>query len=162
MGRRGPPPKPRKMKLLQGTFRKDRAPKDIPKPMAGVVKRPASLNAAEKRIWTSIAPWAELQGLLTKDTAAVFERWVYWTAQFEELRKVCRKHGLAISIQQGYRNQLVKASIEMGKAEAKFGLSPADRERIGVEPQQVPPAGGPAGAPPENPEDAIFGRKRRA
>jgi len=159
MGRRGPPPKPRKIKLLQGTFRQDRAPKDIPKPPKGA-KPPAWLGKIAKLEWNRIGPWLESQGLLTKVDEPAFATYCDLYATIQEYRKLCQKVGPAVSIQQGYRNVLAKATTQMKQYLALFGLSPADRERIGVEPQQ-PPA--PAGAErPDNPEEAIFGHKRRA
>lgn len=162
MGRRGPPPKPRAMKLLQGTFRKDRAPKDIPKPPKAPkgAKPPAWLGAVAQKEWRRIGPWLEGQGLLTTVDEPAFATYCDLYATIQEFRKLCRKVGPAVSIQQGYRNVLAKATTQMKQYLALFGLSPADRERIGVEPQQAPPTPGTDGT--ENPEEALFGRKRRA
>lgn len=158
MGRRGPPPKPRKIKLLQGTFRQDRAPKEIPKPPVGA-KPPSWLGKTAKKEWNRIGPWLESQGLLTKVDEPAFAAYCDLYATVQEFRKLCTKVGAAISIQQGYRNVLAKATTQMKQYLALFGLSPADRERIGVEPQAPPPT--PGAELDQNPEDLIFGRKRR-
>lgn len=146
------------MKLLQGTFRPDRAPKNIPKPPPGA-KPPSWLGAAAKKEWNRIGPWLEGQGLLTKVDQPAFATYCDLYSTVQEFRKLCRKVGAAVSIQQGYRNVLAKATTQMKQYLALFGLSPADRERIGVEPQAAPPA--PGTEPDQNPEDQIFGRKRR-
>jgi len=158
MGRRGPPPKPRKIKLLRGTFRKDRAPKAVPEPPKGA-KAPTWLSAAAKTEWKRIGPWLEDQGLLTKVDVAAFASYCDLYSTVQEFRKLCRKVGAAVSIQQGYRNVLAKATTQMKQYLALFGLSPADRERIGVEPQ-APPASGQGDD--QNGEEQIFGRKHRA
>ena len=144
------------MKLLEGTFRKDRAPKAIPKPPKGA-KPPTWLGAEAKREWKRIGPWLEAQGLLTKVDEAAFATYCDLYATVQEFRKLCRKVGAAVSIQQGYRKVLATSVTQMKQYLALFGLSAADRERIGVEPQQTP-----ASEPDENPEDQVFGRKRRA
>jgi|ERR1043166_2270589 P27 family predicted phage terminase small subunit len=144
------------MKILEGTFRPDRAPKDIPKPPKGA-KPPAWLGKDAKREWNRIGPWLEDQGLLTKADEAAFATYCDLYATAQEFRKLCRKVGAAVSIQQGYRNVLNKTVTQMKQYLALFGLSPADRERIGVEPQTPPTSGT---EPPQ--EEPIFGRKRRA
>lgn len=158
MGRRGPPPKPRKIKLLRGTFRKDRAPKAVPDPPKGA-KPPNWLSKAAKKEWQRIGPWLEDQGLLTKVDVAAFASYCDLYATMQEFRKLCRKVGAAVSIQQGYRNVLAKTTTQMKQYLALFGLSPADRERIGVEPA-APPASG--DDDDQTGEEQIFGRKHRA
>lgn len=159
MGRRGPPPKPRKLKILEHTFRKDRAPKEIPKPPPRDDKKaPAWLNAVAKKEWQRIGPWLDGQGLLTKVDEPAFAIYCDLYATVQEFRKLCTKVGPAVSIQQGYRNVLAKSMTLMKQYLSLFGLSPADRERIGVEPQAPPPAPGTDEA--SNPEDLIFGRSR--
>jgi P27 family predicted phage terminase small subunit len=159
MGRRGPPPKPRAMKLLEGTFRPDRAPKDIPKPPKGA-KAPKWLGKDAKTEWNRIGPWLEAQGLLTKADEPAFAIYCDLYGTVQEFRKLCRKVGAAVSIQQGYRNVLGKATLQLKQYLALFGLSPADRERIGVDPQVTPPA--PGSGPDDDQEKLLFGHQRRA
>ena len=147
------------MKLLEGTFRKDRAPAAIPKPPKGA-KTPKWLGKDAKTEWMRIGPWLEGQGLLTKADQSAFAIYCDLYGTVQEFRKLCRKVGPAVSIQQGYRNVLAKATTQMKQYLALFGLSPADRERIGVEPQVVPPA--PGTESDDSQEDPLFGRKRRA
>jgi P27 family predicted phage terminase small subunit len=147
------------MKLLEGTFRKDRAPKDIPKPPKGA-KAPKWLGADAKREWNRIGPWLEAQGLLTKADEPAFAIYCDLYGTVQEFRKLCRKVGAAVSIQQGYRNVLAKSTLQLKQYLALFGLSPADRERIGVEPQAPLPA--PGSDPTDNQEELLFGHKRRA
>ena len=45
-------PKPTKLKLLQGTARPDRMPKNEPQPEAGMPARPGWLAPAAKREWS--------------------------------------------------------------------------------------------------------------
>jgi len=151
MGRRGPPPTPRKIKLLRGTFRKDRAPAQIPEPPRGA-KPPSWLSTAAKKEWARMAPWLEDQGLLTKADEAAFATYCDLYATVQEYRKLCRKHGAAIAIREGYRNALMKVVTAMKQYLGLFGLSPADRERIGAQP---------ASTPSDQVEDFLFGNRSR-
>lgn len=133
MGRRGPPPTPRKIKLLKGTFRKHRAPAKIPEPPKGA-KPPKWLSRPAKAEWQRMATWLEDQGLLTKADEAAFATYCDLYATVQEYRGLCRKVGASVSIREGYRNVLMKSITAMKQYLALFGLSPADRERIGVDP----------------------------
>ena len=156
MGRRGPAPTPRKIKLLKGTFRRDRAPTKIPEPPKGA-KAPSWLNTAAKVEWTRMAPWLEDQGLLTKADVAAFATYCDLYATVQEYRRLCRKVGASVSIREGYRNVLMKAITAMKQYLALFGLSPADRERIGVDPT----GGGAPDSQRDRVEDFLFGHSNK-
>src|SRR4051812_24684731 len=61
MGKRGPPPKPLRMKALEGTLRKDRdgaaaVQNPLPELPADAPACPASLAAGAKRVWHDVVP----------------------------------------------------------------------------------------------------------
>ena len=85
-----------------------------------------------------MAPWLEDQGLLTKADEAAFATYCDLYATVQEYRKLCRKHGAAVSIREGYRSALMKCMTAMKQYLGLFGLSPADRERIGAQPASTP------------------------
>lgn len=64
MGKRGPRPKPTRLKLVQGE-RKDRINEDEPIPAPGEIVRPSWLNASAARVWAALAPDLEAKQLLT-------------------------------------------------------------------------------------------------
>lgn len=54
MGARGPRPKPTRMKVIEGTFRPDRAPKNEPKPPAKIPTAPKWLGPDAKAEWRRV------------------------------------------------------------------------------------------------------------
>src|SRR6266487_2168118 len=137
MGRRGPPPTPRKIKLLKGTFRKDRAPAHIPEPPKGA-RPPARLSKGAKQEWRRLAPWLEDQGLLTKADEAAFSQYCELYVDVQKHWRLCRRHGPGVAIREGFRNALAKGLKDLKQYLSLFGLSPADRERIGAQPASTP------------------------
>jgi len=67
MSRGGHNKKPTKTKIIQGTFRNDRAPANEPKPekVSDIPKPPAYLNKYAKKIWKALAEELKDKGILT-------------------------------------------------------------------------------------------------
>ena len=133
MGKRGPQPKPTALKLLEGTYRKDRAPKNEPKPKVQAPSCPSWLRPEAKAEWKRLAPELVGDGLLTKRDrmllAALCDAW----ADFHECEKVIKEDGLTYITGGGIlaNHPLIvtkhKARDQINKFGAKFGLSPTDR-----------------------------------
>ena len=73
MGKRGPAPAPRAMKLVKGE-RSDRLNDAEPVPQAGPVSPPGWLSTEALRVWDEYAPQLEARGVLTPwdvDTFAI-------------------------------------------------------------------------------------------
>jgi P27 family predicted phage terminase small subunit len=66
MGRRGPPRKPTKLKILQGTYRADRAPANEPMPKPKVPSAPAWMGRDAKREWRRVVKELAAVGLLSE------------------------------------------------------------------------------------------------
>ena len=142
MGRRGPKPKPRAQKKLEGSHRSDReAPNAAPSPVPGVPKPTAELGDAPwgdraVQTWWDFAPLLKRRGLLAKDFAMDFEalcdaygRWLHFRADIA-------KHGIKSITEKGnetYRPEYAamnRAWDELRKMTARFGLNPADLGQV--------------------------------
>lgn len=75
MGSGGHNRKPRKTKIIRGTFRNDRNPKNEPEPepVSQVPKPPSHLSLYAKRLWKSLAPELMDKGILTVVDLAALE-----------------------------------------------------------------------------------------
>jgi P27 family predicted phage terminase small subunit len=136
MGARGPKPKPSHIKLMEGTYRKDRVPKNEPRPKARAPSCPAWLSAEGKAEWKrQVGELSELGLLSTLDRGAltvVCEAW----SDFMEASKLVDKHG-RISVTDngnviqhpavGMKNKAAQLYL---KACSEFGMTPAARTRV--------------------------------
>jgi P27 family predicted phage terminase small subunit len=66
MGRRGPPPKPSSLKVIQGTFRPDRAAANEPKPAVKIPTAPAWLGDEAKKEWKRVTKEMAALGLISE------------------------------------------------------------------------------------------------
>lgn len=138
---------PAALKALRGTTRKDRtnrraplvSPKIVPKP-------PYGLKPIEKRVWRELAPQVEHLGVFTKSDLTAFRLLV---------QVVAKTRGKAFDLESGTAQvrmlQVASSLIQ------SFGLNPASRERVAVQPPAAPldaPSGETAAAPEQTP---LFG-----
>lgn len=137
MGKRGPAKKPVELKLLEGTFRKDRdtiGPK--PKPLRP--KCPSWLPRKAKLHWNKLAPMLERLGLLTEIDGDEFARYCLYTVRAREAEEDIQRRGLLVPGEKGglVKNPACQLARDYGAAAsrlaAKFGLSPADRNGLPV------------------------------
>ena len=153
--RNGPPPKPRELKLVQGTLRKsrDRGPVDIP---PGVPDRPAFLDDLARQEWDRTAPVLEAARLLTDvdraALAAYCESWSMYVRATERVQEsgevmVSPKGYLYPSPWVGIANTAKKQMLAFL---AEFGMTPSARTR--VKPAKA--------AGPTNPFSALPGAAR--
>jgi phage terminase small subunit len=84
---RGRRPKPRNLKIVQGTFRRDRA-KNEPQPVSIAPSCPRWLPAAAKSEWRRLKPELEELGLLTELDRAGFAGYCASVARFRQARLV--------------------------------------------------------------------------
>lgn len=154
----GPPKKPTNLKLLQGTFRKDRAVTNEPKPESEIPSVPTHLSDEAKVEWGRISEKLLNLGLLTSiDRAALaaycqcYSDWIEAsrfcaTTKDGQDRKVIKtgekikqdKDGKVIERSGGNLVEnpyfsIQKRSLElMHKFLTEFGMTPASRTRINV------------------------------
>ena len=138
MGKRGPAPKPTSLKLIQGTYRKDRAAPNEPQPEPGVPTCPAHLKGEARREWKRIAPVLQSMGVLTKADRPSLAGYCSAWEDYVESDKILRKEGRFVQSPNGFPmqhpavNAKAKALTLMKQYLALFGLSPSDRTRVSV------------------------------
>lgn len=136
MGLRGPAAKPRKLKLLDGTYRPDRdAGMPDPEPIAKVPKPPAWLPADGKREWKRVAAQLVKLGVLTDPDLAALEGYCGSYARAVRADRALAKGGLTMRTPQGLIPRPEVAIARTAWAEARrfaqeFGLTPASRTRV--------------------------------
>ena len=134
--------KPTALKILQGTFRPDRAPKNEPKPEPKIPPCPAHLDAIARHEWHVLSQLLHPLGLLTLlDRGALemycdsYSRWVRATAAVRESGEVVTLKGSTGQTRifpNPWRRIADTAFEQMNRMLSEFGLTPASRSRISV------------------------------
>jgi P27 family predicted phage terminase small subunit len=145
MKRTGPPRKPTVLKIVAGTYRKDRAVSNEPKPKLEAPFCPSHLDGEAKKEWRRIVPELLSLGLLSKiDRASLaaycqaYGRWV------EAEKKLTRPEDWTTISPKGYEMQSPYLAIANRALEhmrvflLEFGMTPASRSRIHVVPPEGP------------------------
>lgn len=88
-------PKPTRLKLLEGTARKDRARDNEPEPPEGEVVRPDFLKYREIELWNEYEPILLAMGTLTVADVPLFAVWCVKMAQFEEAKRTMNAADIA-------------------------------------------------------------------
>lgn len=136
MARPGPPPKPRELKLVQGTLRKDRDTPDRPEPDVQVPSCPAWLGREAKREWKRIAPELERLGLIALVDRAALAGYCQAYQRWYDAEKILADEGLTFVTEKGYVGQRPEVAIantamkEMRAFLQEFGMTPAARTRV--------------------------------
>ena len=131
--KRGRPPKPTELKVLEGNRGNRPLNKNEPKPSPLVPDQPDWLTAEAKSEWDRIAPKLENLGLLTEVDGAALAGYCMAYARWKEAEEFITKHGLIFKTPSGYLQQVPHVSIAqkylviMSGFLTKFGLSPSDR-----------------------------------
>ncbi|HMB90134.1 MAG TPA: phage terminase small subunit P27 family [Rhodothermales bacterium] len=138
MGKRGPRPKPTSLKVIQGTYRKDRASANEPAPEPVAPKCPTFLKGEARREWKRIsAELVKLKLLAEIDRAALAAYCSNWET-FVLADKIIREKGLTCLTPNGHEQQRPEIAIrnkafqQMRNFLSEFGMTPASRSRISV------------------------------
>lgn len=180
MARRGRPPKPTALKILQGNPGKRPLPKDEPRPEAKTPSCPRFLSGGAKAEWRRIVPELEALGLLTKVDRAALAAYCQAYARWKEAEAFLTENGTTyVSRDKDGKVKFVapfpqvsiaqKQSQLMHRFLVEFGLTPSSRTRVkGIAPD--PDAArkaqyraflfGPAAARPGIPPSAPTGAPR--
>lgn len=133
----GRKPKPTQLKVVQGTFRKDRANAREPKPSGDLTSAPAHFTDTQREVWDYAIANAP-KGLLKMLDLSVLEIWVTACVFHREASQKVTSTGQIIKSPSGYpvmnpymANMNKQAQI-MLKAAAEMGFTPASRSRIVV------------------------------
>ena len=140
---KGRKPKPTALKVLTGTYRRDRTNGDEPKPKVGIPRMPADLDERARKVWRYYAQLLSRLRVLTladRETLACFCVAAGRRMQAEEEIK---KEGPIIKAPSGYPIQnpwlaiTNKAMEQLLKWGTELGLSPASRTRVKVESNDI-------------------------
>ena len=136
----GRPRKPTNLKLLQGTFRSDRAERHEPKPTIEIPAMPDHLSEEAQKEWHRITPELFKLGLVSKiDFSLIVMHCESWAIYLEAKRKRIES-GLIIRTAQGNAIENPFLSVEkrmidiMRSIAIEFGMSPASRTKIDASP----------------------------
>ena len=151
----GAPRKPTKLKILTGTFRKDRANLDEPDVEVGIPPTPKHLTGEARREWERITPQLAACGMLSEIDLPVLAvycqawgRWVKAETKIAELDEIPGMDGELMKAPSGYlvRNEWLnianKAMEHVHKFAVELGLSAQSRSRIHkIRPKETPDKG---------------------
>lgn len=143
MGRRGPPPKPTKLKVLQGNPGHQKLNKNEPEPKQAVGMRcPKWMPDEGRKEWRRVVPELERLGLLSVIDQAALEGFCYSYAQWRKQVEWIAINGDVFPIRDKKTGKITylqqvpqvamgqKALNEMRKFAQEFGLTPAARARL--------------------------------
>jgi P27 family predicted phage terminase small subunit len=132
----GRKPKPTQMKVVQGTFRKDRANPCEPKPKKGMPPCPDFLEGMARKEYFRIGRKLERIGILTEvDDLALIGLCQSWAEYLESTEQV-RKTGMLVKAPSGYpilNPYVTLANQALKRVKAfltEFGMTPSSRTRV--------------------------------
>lgn len=162
MGRRGPKPDPAAVKIAKGNPGRRRVgadPKAEEQSREIKVAPPSWLKDDGLKVWRRLAPGVEKLRLLTAVDAETFARYCRNFARWLDANKAVDELGMAYDTETGYERIRVAMAVSirlepvLERAEDRFGLNPAERQRIFAQRAAVP-AGDLFGQPSKAPADA--------
>ena len=136
MGRRGPAPKPTRLRVIQGNPGKRPLNKNEPKPALGRPPCPRWLNEEAKKEWRRIVPELARIGVLTIVDRLALAGYCQAYARWRQAEEAIEKYGMIGKTESGYVQQLPYVSIAqkslalMRNLAAEFGMTPSSRSRI--------------------------------
>ena len=142
MGSRGPTSKPTVLKVLEGNPGKRPLPKNEPQPESfdSVPRPPSFLMPLAKKHWKTLGEDLRQAGLLTKVDLDAFAACCNAYATWVDAMGQLKKHGMLVKSPNGYPMPspyigiAEKALNRMLQYQKEFGLTPAARARVEVEP----------------------------
>lgn len=140
MGSRGPAPTPTNILERRGSWRAA-VREGEPRPPASAPAKPRWLPKEAAKIWDQVVPQLMAMGVLTEVDWSVLARFCELRAEELRWRRELAKEGHFIKGPNGrYVNPkkwfLDNARREVRKEEARLGMSPSDRTRIRLAPQE--------------------------
>ena len=149
MGRRGPPPKPTALKLLNGNAGKKPLNTREPQPTIGTPHCPEWLSDEARKVWKRLVPQLRAMKVLTLIDADALAGYCHTYTRWRDVEEFLTKHGLVYPIRGD--NGAVKCFqqfpqvaiarhllLAMRAFQNDFGLSPAARARILIAGEQEP------------------------
>lgn len=134
-GRSGRPRKPTETKLIEGTFRKDRANPNEPHPKKAIPKPGYGLPEKAKREYENLSQILNDMGILTDADGIALERLAVAVAESKWAEKELFKQTDSDEIRK-WQLILKDARGFVASMLSKFGLTPADRSRVSKIPEE--------------------------
>jgi P27 family predicted phage terminase small subunit len=126
----GRPPKPTRLKILEGNRGRRTLNDREPHPTSGIPTRPEFLLPEAKRTWVRLSRELNALGLLTKvdrETLATYcESWALYVRAAKAIE------GASIEDAKDAISLMVKMGDKLATFGGKLGLSPSDRVRLAV------------------------------
>jgi P27 family predicted phage terminase small subunit len=134
--RAGRPPKPDGAKVLEGTWRKDRAQPSAFVPEAGTPKPPAELTKEARAEWNRVVPLLEADGILAFVDLAGLVAYCDSYGTWQRATRMLKVKGLTFKTPKGYTQQRPEVSIadrarkQMVDFAREFGWTPSARGKV--------------------------------
>lgn len=141
MGKRGPAPKPTKVKELQGNPSKRKLNSHEPKPKRGAIL-PSELNAKAAKFIERVRPVLDDTGILTDADIPALEMMANHYALAWRAAQIVNEQGLTVtdafgSVHKHPMLQVMKDNSALLRAYmGEFGMTPSSRTRLQVPEQQ--------------------------
>jgi P27 family predicted phage terminase small subunit len=134
MGKRGPPPKPTAQKVLEGTYRPDRAVRNEWVPPVGAPPTPPGLDPVALARWEELAPELVSAGVLARVDGSVLEGHCRAFALFRRYTREAEKRPM-INTPWGRKPNPAAAEAklwlgEMNRCGDRLGIGASARSRI--------------------------------
>lgn len=132
----GRPPKPTRLKLIQGNPGKRRLPTNEPVPRMGAPSMPRWLTVEARREWRYIVRELSAMGLLAKTDRALLAAYCECVAEYVACVQDVQKNGRYYETEKGYQgpspalSHSVKMAQLLMQLSTRFGLSPSDRAKL--------------------------------
>lgn len=139
---RGRKQKPVSLKIVEGTFRKDRFNEAQPMPDMGRPDMPSDLSKSGRVYWDDFASMLEDMGVLTKADGAALAMLCELKAVFQQATDEIEAHGLMVENGAGgmKANPAVGMRNTIGKnlqsLLSEFGMTPASRCKVTASPKE--------------------------
>lgn len=134
--------KPTELKIIEGTYRKDRDNPLAPKVTGDLVSPPSYFSEAQSEVWKYAIENAP-KGLLKKLDISILEIWVTAYVTYRESYAMVQEMGQVVTSPSGYpivnpylSNMNKQASIMM-KAASELGFTPTSRSKVSIEQESV-------------------------
>ena len=139
MAMTGPPPKPTRLKVIEGNRGKKKLNTKEPKPLPITPKRPSWMDGTAKRFWGKYVPILTRLGIFTEIDGEALAVLAQTFSEYRDCVKLIKAEGRTFTTEKGYVIQrpevsiLRKARKDVESLLAHFGMTPAARSRLSVE-----------------------------